>query len=97
MGKTLLLLFYSTLLSAQPTIEWQKTYGGNYYDEAYSIHQTRDGGYIVAGLSFSSTGDVGNHIGGYDYWVVKLDNQGSIQWKKTLGGTGNDIANSIIL
>ena len=81
--------------SAQPAIEWQKSLGGSGGDEAYAIQQTSDGGYIVAGHSSSNDGDVtGNH--GYDdYWVVKLDVSGNIQWQKSLGGSGADMAVSI--
>ena len=57
---------------AQPSIVWQKSLGGSDYDYAYSIQQTTDGGFIVAGLSWSNDGDVsGNHCDS-DYWVVKL-------------------------
>jgi hypothetical protein len=97
--KTLLALLTlalaTTLLPAQPSIQWQKTYGGNSYDEAFSIKQTSDGGYIVAGSSASSTGDVVGHLGGDDFWVLKLDNNGTVEWKNVLGGTGNEIARSI--
>ena len=58
-----------------PEIQWQKSLGGSGYDEAQSIQQTADGGYIVAGYSYSSDGDVTGHHGSnsyYDYWVVKL-------------------------
>jgi len=84
------LFFWTIRLSAQPTIEWQKTYGGSYFDQAYSIEQTMDGGYIVAGNTGSTDGNVfGNH-GGFDFWVLKLDNIGTIQWKKALGGSNHD-------
>lgn len=65
------------------------------YDEAYSIIQTDDGGYIVAGASASSNGDVFGHLGGNDFWIIKLNSTGAVQWKRIYGGTGNDIANSI--
>ncbi|MDR2522933.1 MAG: hypothetical protein LBC93_04440 [Synergistaceae bacterium] len=53
-------------------IEWQKCLGGSDYEEASSIEQTSDGGYIVAGETQSPDRDVvGNH-GSYDAWVVKL-------------------------
>jgi hypothetical protein len=78
-----------------PLIEWQKTLGGSGVDAAYSIQQTADGGYIVAGYSESNDGDVTGNHGGYDYWVVKLDSSGNIQWQKSLGGSDDDFANSI--
>ena len=80
------------------SIEWQKTLGGSESDKAYSIRQTLDGGYIVAGGSSSNDGDVTGHQGqpGYsDFWIVKLTNLGSIEWQKSLGGSAWDRANSI--
>ena len=89
------LCFAGVAASAQPTIQWQKTFGGSSYDEPYSIIQTTDGGHIVAGASASANGDIFGNFGGDDFWIIKLSNVGSVQWKKNLGGTGNDIANSI--
>jgi hypothetical protein len=94
----LLILFFVTVvatLPAQPAIQWQKTYGGSSYDQLYSILQTIDGGYIAAGFTISNNGDVfGNH-GGYDFWIVKLNETGTIQWKKAYGGSNHDWPNSI--
>ena len=61
----LALLVLTFSLKAQytpPTIQWQKCLGGSLGDFAESIQQTKDGGYIVAGVTFSNDGDVfGNH------------------------------------
>jgi hypothetical protein len=90
-----LILFYGSLISAQPAIQWQKTYGGSSHDQLYSIQQTTDGGYISVGVTTSNNGDVfGNH-GGFEFWVVKLTENGSIQWKKAFGGSNNDWPYSI--
>jgi hypothetical protein len=70
-------------------IEWQKTYGGPGFDLAHSVQQTRDGGYITAGW----TGSFGT--GNTDMWLLKLDGTGGIEWQKTYGGTGFDLAYSI--
>lgn len=75
-------------------IIWRKTYGGSDTEGANSIQQTNDGGYIVAGNSSSSNGDVGNNKGSFDYWVIKLDNQGDIDWEKNYGGSQWDWAYS---
>jgi hypothetical protein len=79
------------------TLQWQKCLGGTGYDATYSVQQTSDGGYILAGETGSNDGDVsGNHGGdGIDCWIVKLDGSGNLQWQKTLGGSGNDVAASI--
>ncbi len=85
------ILFSITMLYAQvPEIEWQKSLGGTGEDVATSIQQTSDGGYIVAGYSYSNDGDVSGNHGESDYWVVKLDNAGTIQWQKSLGGSSED-------
>ena len=76
-------------------IDWQNSLGGTSDDKAQSIEQTLDGGYIVAGNSWSVDGDVNGNNGSNDYWVVKQDASGSIQWEKTLGGSGNDYAQAI--
>ena len=66
------LFLFAGAVFAQPTIEWQKSLGGSNWDEARSIQQTTDGGFIVAGRSNSNDGDVSGWHGWYDYWVVKL-------------------------
>jgi len=67
-----------------------KTFGGTRYDEAYSIVQTSDGGYAVAG----KTGSFGAGYG--DLLILKLTSSGDLQWAKTFGGTDVDYAYSII-
>jgi hypothetical protein len=83
-------------LNATGAIQWQKSLGGSDFDYASSIQQTTDGGYIVAGETQSNDGDVsGNHGNSYDFWVVKLDTAGTIQWQKCLGGSGGESASSV--
>ncbi|MFM2157262.1 MAG: hypothetical protein RL516_2011 [Bacteroidota bacterium] len=77
-------------------IQWQKCFGGTFWDEAYSIQQTADGGYIVTGYTKSNNGDVGGYHGGQgDFWVVKIGSLGAMQWQKCLGGTDGEVARSI--
>ena len=68
---------------------WQKAFGGQEDDVAYSIQQTLDGGYIAAGYTYSFGG------GSEDSWVLKLDSGGNIEWEETYGGGKNDLAYSI--
>jgi len=83
-------------LSAQLSIEWQKSLGGTSTDAAYYIQQTNDGGYIVAGFSLTNNnGDVTGNHGGGDIWVVKLNELGNIQWQKSLGGSSTEVPRSI--
>ncbi|MEG1592256.1 T9SS type A sorting domain-containing protein [Chryseobacterium sp.] len=87
--------FWIVRLDPSGTIQWQKSLGGSYSDIANAIQQTSDGGYIVAGESNSINGDVTGNHGNADYWIVKLDSSGNIQWQKSLGGSNRDAANSV--
>ncbi len=79
-------------LDAKGTIEWQKSYGGRYVDELRSIEQTVDGGFIVGAYSNSpySGNKEQENKGNGDYWVLKLDKEGAIEWQKTIGGDQDD-------
>ncbi len=79
-------------LDKQGAIEWQKTYGGKYTDILRSMEQTSDNGYILVGYSNSPvSGDKTEHNNGSgDYWILKLDDQGKIQWQKSYGADGDD-------
>ncbi len=76
-------------------LEWQKNYGGSDHDIAKSIQETTDGGYIVAGNSQSSDGDLDSNYGGRDFWIFKINSTGNLEWKKNYGGSDQETANSI--
>ncbi|MFH1009844.1 MAG: hypothetical protein V1784_01240, partial [bacterium] len=59
---------------------WSRTFGGSQDDECYSVQQTLDGGYILAGET-SSFG-----AGGGDFWLVKTNANGDSVWSRTFGG-----------
>jgi hypothetical protein len=84
-------------VDSQGAIQWQNTIGGSSVEYLHSFLQTTDGGYILGGYSWSSiSGDkTENSIGGYDYWIVKVDPQGAIQWQNTIGGNVDDFFSSI--
>ncbi|MDD1727495.1 MAG: PKD domain-containing protein [Methanospirillum sp.] len=83
-------------LDENGTLVWQKCFGGSDNDLAESITQTADGGYLIGGMSSSLNGDVSGNHGYGDYWVVKLDSSGSLQWQKCFGGSSSDWAESVI-
>ncbi|MCK4511362.1 hypothetical protein KAW64_06455, partial [bacterium] len=68
---------------------WAKTYGGIYEDRGYSVRQTADGGYVIAGV----TGSYG--AGAYDIWLIKTDGSGHVSWDKTFGGSAWDWGYSV--
>lgn len=87
-----LALFWLTNLFAQaPDTLWTRTYGGEDNDKGHSVQQTTDGGYIIAGETFS----FGN--GSADIWLLKTDANGDTVWTKTYGGDTLDIGYSIQL
>ena len=65
--------------------EWVKTYGGENYESAFNAKQTEDGGFIFMGYTASYG------LGLYDFWLVKLDQNGSILWQKTYGDANSNI------
>jgi len=74
-------------------IVWENTVGGGNYDKLYAVEETPDGGYIVGGQSLSGGGwgdKSESNKGGYDYWIVKLDEDGVVEWDRSYGGLGND-------
>ncbi|AOC96483.1 hypothetical protein BB050_03394 [Flavobacterium anhuiense] len=84
--------YWIVKLDKDGVIQWQKTYGGQYSDILRSMEQTSDDGYILAGYSNSPvSGDKTEaHRGVGDYWVLKINDKGVIQWQKTYGGDGDD-------
>ena len=78
-----------TAITSNSTQYWAKTYGGSEGDSAYSTQQTIDGGFIVAGTTYSFG------VGLSDIWMLKLDSGGNIVWQKTYGGFKGDSARSV--
>jgi Secretion system C-terminal sorting domain len=95
--------YWIVKLDKSGVIQWQKTYGGAYADQLRAMEQTQDGGYILGGYSNSPAStspnpskggglgektDANKGIG--DYWVLKIDELGKIQWQNTYGGEGDN-------
>ena len=71
-------------------VMWTKTYGGSSSDYGYSVKQTVDGGFIIAGYT-NSFG-----AGLFDLYVIKTDMNGNVIWSKTYGGASSDYGHSVI-
>ncbi|MCD4665390.1 MAG: hypothetical protein K8R68_08965, partial [Bacteroidales bacterium] len=72
-----------------PLIIWKKAFGGIENDEAFSVQQTSDGGYIFAGYTNSYS------AGENDFWLVKTNENGIEEWNHAYGGINGDIAKSV--
>ena len=95
----IVLSMFSSDLCAQPKLHWQKPLGGSKNDWANSITSTRDGGYIIAGMTHSRDGDLTEHYGDSaqtDAWIIKLSNTGVVEWQRSYGGSGDDAAGTIL-
>src|SRR5271157_226884 len=75
---------------ALPPKDWSQTYGGSSDEYAYSIVQTSDGGFALAGFTDSSG------AGGFGFYLVKTDSAGNLNWSQTYGGSGDDFAYSVV-
>jgi len=73
--------------SSAPDMEWDQAFGSIYDEGAHSVHQTTDGGYVMAGFSV-----VNND---WNVYLVKADASGDMEWEKTFGGDGYDIARAV--
>jgi hypothetical protein len=81
--------FWLIKTDAYGNVEWNQTYGGSQYEYARSLVETSDGGFALAGYVIPSGA-------GQDFYVVKTDVDGNMQWNKTYGGEHTDIAYSLV-
>lgn len=90
--------YYIVKTDSLGTMEWTKTYGGNNITggmasrqyNATNVIELADGNFLVGGTMASQDGDVTDPKGGNDIWVLKLDTEGDIIWKKNYGGSAYD-------
>ena len=75
---------------ASGNLEWNSTYGGADGEECYSLVATSDGGYALAGYTRSFG------AGGSDFWLVKTDSAGNVEWNQTYGGEKWEFASSLV-
>ncbi len=78
--------FYLLKIDEMGDSLWTRTYGGTDIDAASAVQQTQDGGYILAGYTYSFG------TGGSDCYLVKANNLGATVWSNTIGSMGNEFA-----
>jgi hypothetical protein len=82
-----LMLLAAVCPCARAACGWSKTYGGTGEDIGYGqVIQTSDGGYAVSGYTDSFG------AGGSDFWLIKTDADGNMQWNKTYGGALDEVS-----
>lgn len=81
---------YVAMLDDDGTPLWERTYGGPDWDFLYSVCRDPDGGFLLAGQTFSGGEGDG------DAWLIKLNEEGTSEWERTYGGPGRDMARSVI-
>jgi len=99
--------FWILRLDPSGNIVWQNTIGGGYLDLLFSIIQTPDGGFLLGGSSISNQSEdktednVGFTFGTpyttyFDYWIIKIDALGNIEWDNTIGSKSTDSAYTVL-
>ncbi|MCB0598935.1 MAG: gliding motility-associated C-terminal domain-containing protein [Lewinellaceae bacterium] len=83
-------------LTADGTLQWARSYGGQGADFAWDALQTGDGGFLIAGMADEAGGDVTANLGQTDAWLIKVDENGNLLWEKTFGTPQQDAATQIL-
>ncbi|NER17038.1 hypothetical protein [Spongiivirga citrea] len=84
--------FWGQKLDSNGNLEWRRYFGGTNNDRIHKVLQANDSGFVLVGFTESNDFDITQTNGSYDFWVVKIDNNGEMVWQKTFGGSGLDIA-----
>jgi len=82
--------FFLVKFSSTGTYEWSRAVGGTSDDDGWSVVQTSDGGFAVAGMTRSYGAGSG------DLLLVKFNASGSVLWSRAVGGTSVDVGGSVV-
>ena len=74
-------------LDASGNKQWQNYYGGTFTDTPFGVVKTNDNGFIIAASSDSNDFNISNNKGQYDFWILKIDTNGTLLWEKNFGGS----------
>lgn len=78
-------------------IRLDQAFGGSLTDEGSDLALLPDGGYILCGYTMSADGHSRRQSGGGDLWLIRLDQNGTVMWQQTYGGSRRDSGTSVIL
>ena len=88
--------FIGVKINSQGEFMWYRYFGGTQNDRVNDVVEANDGGFLMVGFSESSDFDINDNKGSYDFWVVKLQSNGSLAWKHNYGGSGIDQAFGVV-
>jgi len=88
--------FWAIKLDTNGTTEWTRFFGGSFTDIAYDVVETTNNNFLIVGSSDSEDIDITNNKGSYDFWVLKISNNGNLIWEKSFGGSQIDEAWGIV-
>lgn len=88
--------FIGVKIDSQGEFMWYRYFGGTQNDRVNDVVEANDGGFLMVGFSESSDFDINDNKGSYDFWVVKLQSNGSLSWKHNYGGSGIDQAFGVV-
>ena len=85
--------FLITKTDSNGVEQWSRSYGDIYWDEATSVIQTDDKGFLIAGWKYTLSS---GHGANTDFWLVKTNSEGDIEWSNAYGGSGMDQASCVV-
>lgn len=89
--------FWAIKLASDGKMEWTRYFGGSFTDAPFGVVETDSNDFIIAGSSDSDDVDISSNRGTYDFWVVRIDSNGTLVWEKSFGGTQIDEARGITM
>jgi len=87
--------FWVVKLQSSGSLAWKHNYGGSGIDQAFGAVKTNNNSYLIVGRSNSDDKDISVSLGGFDAWVIHIDDHGHLIWNKSFGGSEFDSAEQI--
>ena len=87
--------YWAVKVDKNGNFEWERSFGGTGIEQAQDIAPTEDGSYVIVGNTFSTDIQVSKNNGESDIWLIKIDENGTLLWEKSFGGTGFEDAHSV--